>query len=396
MSNRVISAKPNVAAAVAAGSAAFVVYGLTASLLGSMLPQLALHYRFTPRQGAQIAFLQALGLTMASLAAGPLMDRAGARLTLLGGTALMIAGLLGVTHAATPHAFGVALLCAGAGGGTIVTATNTLISDTGGNRRASLLAFTNTFFVVGGLLTPVLVARVFHGNAVAFCYLVAASAAASLSFSWALPRPQRNLDHRPHLIALLRVAPRRGRALVLLAVYVFLYVACEVGFWNWLPRDLMTRGVLQKTALDMLAFGFAFGMLMGRLIATPLLLRIRAATATLGGALLMSVAMWMALTATGHAAIWTAVFFSGVFMGPMFPSAIAMVGDSFPVMTGTFIGIVITAGWLGVAVSSLAIGALAGNNPAALGRALLLLPAFAVAMAGVAVALRLPRGQVAG
>jgi fucose permease len=75
-------------------------------------------------------------------------------------------------------------------------------------------------------------------------------------------------------------------------------------------------------------------------------------------------------------------------MAPVFPNIVAMTGGAFDYATGTAIGIVITSGWVGLAVSSRIIGAIAGDDPARLGTALYLLPAFSVAMIVVNLALR--------
>jgi MFS family permease len=81
-----------------------------------------------------------------------------------------------------------------------------------------------------------------------------------------------------------------------------------------------------------------------------------------------------------------AVFFAGVAMAPVFPTTLAMVGDAFPSATGTAMGIVITCGWIGLAVSSPIIGSIATSS--SLGTALLILPAFSVLMILVNLGLR--------
>jgi hypothetical protein len=65
-----------------------------------------------------------------------------------------------------------------------------------------------------------------------------------------------------------------------------------------------------------------------------------------------------------------------------------MVGDRFTMMTATAMGIVITSGWIGLAVSSRVIGAVAGQDPTRLRTALLLIPAFSLLMVLVNLALR--------
>jgi MFS family permease len=83
------------------------------------------------------------------------------------------------------------------------------------------------------------------------------------------------------------------------------------------------------------------------------------------------------------------VFLAGVAMAPVFPTTLAIIGDRFPRMTGTALGIVITSGWIGLAVSSRIIGAVAGGDPKRLKKALLVLPGMAVIMIAVNLLLHL-------
>jgi MFS family permease len=82
------------------------------------------------------------------------------------------------------------------------------------------------------------------------------------------------------------------------------------------------------------------------------------------------------------------VFCAGVALAPVFPTTLAMVGDAFPRMTATAMGIAITSGWIGLAVSSRIIGAIAGTDPTRIKTALLVLPAFSLLMILVNLALR--------
>jgi MFS family permease len=82
------------------------------------------------------------------------------------------------------------------------------------------------------------------------------------------------------------------------------------------------------------------------------------------------------------------VFIAGVSMAPVFPTTLAIVGSAFPSMTGTAMGFVITCGWVGLAVSSRIIGAIAGGDPKRLKKALLVIPASAVLMVGLNLAIR--------
>jgi MFS family permease len=88
------------------------------------------------------------------------------------------------------------------------------------------------------------------------------------------------------------------------------------------------------------------------------------------------------------AAAFALVFLAGLSMAPVYPTTLAIVGDAFPRMTGTAIGFVITCGWVGLAVSSRIIGAIAGGDPLRLKKALLLIPASSVLMVGLDLAIR--------
>jgi fucose permease len=92
-------------------------------------------------------------------------------------------------------------------------------------------------------------------------------------------------------------------------------------------------------------------------------------------------------------AAFALVFIAGLAMAPVFPTTLAIVGTAFPNMTGTAMGFVMTCGWVGLAVSSRLIGAIAGGDPLRLKKALLLIPASAVLMVGLNVAIwsMLPR-----
>ena len=91
---------------------------------------------------------------------------------------------------------------------------------------------------------------------------------------------------------------------------------------------------------------------------------------------------------SGEWATALAVYCVGLSMGPVFPTTLGLVGDEFPNATGTAMGVVITAGWAGLAVSSRVIGAIAGKDESNLAEALLLFPIFSLVMVGVSVSMR--------
>ena len=178
-------------------------------------------------------------------------------------------------------------------------------------------------------------------------------------------------------------------ALFLLSLMLFLYVACEVGVWNWLARHLIAQGVAESRALNILSLGFALGLLIGRVVVSQILRGVppeKDVYVTLAASVLMALTTFWMLRTTAMAGV--AVFLAGVAMAPVFPTVLAMVADRFHTMTATAQGVAISSGWLGLLISSRVIGSIAGGDPKRLKTALLVIPAASVVMIAVNLALR--------
>jgi len=323
---------------------------------------------------------------VASVSVGPLIDLKGKKTALVGGLALISISFWLLPAAGSDFTLVlVALTLLGLGGGVVVTGANALVSDISESRRGSMLNILNLFFGLGGLITPFVTANVLGGSAVRMCYVAAVLATIVLLFNIVtpMPKPTGERGFKASEIGLVVGRP----VLYVLSLFLFLYIACEVGVWNWLARYLtVVRGLDKATALNILSLGFALGLLVGRLAASRILIKVSALSVTLGASVAMAIATFAMLQVTSPSAAWVVVFCAGLAMAPVFPTTLALVGDAFPRMSATAMGIVITCGWLGLAVSSPIIGDVANSH--SLGTALLLLPGFSVIMILVNLALR--------
>jgi fucose permease len=364
---------------------AIFVYGMIAAMLGTIMPS----FELTPEQNGNIALANALGLVLASLSAGPLVDNKGKKVALVLGLALISLSLflLGTSAGAYEQVM-MYMFLLGFGGGMLVTSANALASDVSEERRASTLNFLNLFFGLGGFATPFVAANLLGGNAVSIAYTASALAAVVFVVHVLTPMPPPSGERGFKAGEVGQVLGRP--ALWLLSLFLFLYVACEVGVWNWLAKFLTSppRNIPTERALNILSFGFALGLLIGRVVISRVLIKVAAPTVTLGSAGLMAVTTYLMLQTTDATIAAIAVFCAGLAMAPVFPTTLAMVGDAFPVATATAMGIVITFGWIGLAVSSPLIGSIAGGEDARLGTALMVLPIFSIVMVFVNLMLR--------
>jgi fucose permease len=356
-----------------AAALAILVYGMIAAMLGTILPGLSARFSLTPKQNGSIAFTQGLGLMISSLLVGPLLDTEGKKIGLVLGLILVAIALLSLSRASGFGSISALMFILGMGGGVVVTAANALIN---GPSESNLL---NLFFGVGGMLTPFVAANLLKGDIVKLCYFAGFIAIAALVVQVIAPIPPPT-GAKSFVIG--DVGALIGQpALLILGLILFLYISCEVGIWNWLVQHLIAQGIPESRALNVLSLGFALGLLVGRLFVGLVHIDATPETIVLGASILMAITSYLVLTIRSVNAAWALVFLAGCAMAPVFPTTLAIVGREFPQAVGTAIGLAITFGWAGLVVSSRIIGAIAGGDTKRLRKALMVIPAFSVAMA---------------
>lgn len=357
---------------------AIFVYGMIAAMLGTILPELSERFKLTPTQNGTIATVQALGLIIASLGVGPLLDTQGDKVGLILGLGSIAAALFLLPRAKGYGNILLLLFLLGMGGGIVVTGANALANSVSGSQSAVVLNLVNLFFGLGGLATPFIAANIFKKNWVRLCYTIAGLTVVALAVQAVakMPAPTGNAQ-----FLLAQVGPILGKPVIfMLGLFLFLYITCEVGVWNWLPRHLIAQGIPESRALNILSLGFALGLLIGRVAISPVLAHAPAIEVTLGASIAMAITTFLMLQTTKPGMAFAMVFIAGLSMAPVFPTTLAITGQAFPQMTGTALGFVITCGWVGLAVSSRIIGSIAGSDPRRLKKALLIFPASAVLM----------------
>ncbi|MBV9081747.1 MAG: MFS transporter [Acidobacteriaceae bacterium] len=355
---------------------AILVYGLIAPMLGALLPT----YGLTGDQEGTLAMVQALGLVLASLAAGPVIDKRGNKSALVVGLLLVAGSLFAAPNAGSFAGLLAVYFILGIGGGIVVTGANALVGAVEPTRRGSALNFLNLFFGLGGILTTYAASHLF--TPVTLCYSIATLTVIVLAVNIATKMPAGEIGFRLSELPTLLSNP----ALLLLSFFLFLYVACEVGMWNWLNSYLLSRNFDPGRAGSVVSYGFAFGLLVGRLIISRVLLRVPSVVVIFFAAILIAITTFIMLRLESQAAITIAVFCAGLSMAPVFPTTLAITGDTFQRGVATAMGVVITCGWIGLAVSSPIIGHI--KNASSLRNALLVIPGCALIMILVSLALR--------
>src|SRR5271157_1643991 len=110
---------------------------MIAAMLGTILPDLSDRFHLSPSQNGTIAFAQALGLIIASVSVGPLLDNEGKKIGLLFGLAFISIALFALPRSPGFRSILFLLFLLGLGGGTIVTGANALVSDISPEHRGT-------------------------------------------------------------------------------------------------------------------------------------------------------------------------------------------------------------------------------------------------------------------
>jgi fucose permease len=371
---------------IVAAVAAIFVYGMIAAMLGSILPDLSKRFNLSPAQNGAIATAQAIGLVIGSLVQGPMIDLYGKKIGLVLGLGLIAFSLFSLPRSSGFGAIRTYLLVLGTGGGIIVAGANALVNDVKADNMNAVFNGFNTFFGLGGIATPFIAANLLGGNSFRLCNLTAILTVATLGLHAVteMPKPSGVVAFQFSDVPGLLSNP----ALLIPSLLLFLYVAAEVGVWNWLVKHLIAQGIPEKKALNILSFGFAFGLLAGRLVVAFVLPKdIPTATILMAASVGIAVTTFLMLQFKDATLTWAMVFLAGVAMAPVFPSALSLVGAKFPTGTATAIGVAVTCGWLGLVASSPIIGKVTGGEATGLKKALLLLPAAGALMFLVTLAL---------
>lgn len=325
----------------------------------------------------------------ASMLGGMVTERAGRRTVLSLAAALLGIGLIAQGLTGAWPVFVVAGLVRSVGAGAIDGGVNGLVIDLYAEARGRRLNLAHLFYSLGALGAPfLLAARGLAGVPWQAVVVVSGAVALPLAVAMAVTdladgraRPSRAVGgRRSSLLAL---------PLLVLAVGIACYVACEIGVSNWLVRFLAAApGALATSALGLYWAGLAAGRLAAARFADRFdHVRLAIACSLVTGAAIVGA------VAVPSLAVSIAMFaVAGFASGPIYPLIVAVGGERFPDRAAAVSGVIVAASVVGAVVYPPLMGVLSvtvGLSVAMLGTA-----AVAAVCAGSLVIVgRMPAGS---
>lgn len=299
----------------------------------------------TLAQQGTLFLLLYLGIFVASLVVGPVIDHLGNKANFLA-SSLVIA--LAMVFFARAHSFATASAAAillGLGGGGLNTGTNVLVSDLYAAQRGPMLNLLGIFFGVGAISIP-LTASSIEGHFTIPQLFLFSAALVVLCALWygTISFPSAKTKQAFSWSELLEVAQYGG--IFLLAFILFVESGNEACIAGWTSTYVETARYSARVATLVLATYWG-ALMLSRLLAARVLrvfgktqLVVSAAFLSLAGCVVLLYARSLLIFFAGTALI-------GLSYAPIFPTTLAIAGDRYPQRAGTVFGLLFSIALIG-------------------------------------------------
>jgi fucose permease len=357
---------------------------LLIALSGQVFPSFLTRLGGSSGQQGLLLFSMFLFYPVSSVLAGAVADRAGKRRVLAAGMACV--GLPFALSALFPSlaARTAAVLLFGLGEGVVESQVSALLADANPSRERSVMNWSQFMYSAGAAGGPFLIALLFTlRTGVTVSGVLWACAAAGFLLAALFPLaggraasavnrpPTEPSPEAPGFRVLLRTP-----GLLLLAVAIFLYVAAEMGTASWLAKYGELHLGLSVELAPVCITVFWGGQSVSRILAGFLSARISDAALLYGSLLLALAGQIFTFSVSAPVAALIGLSLTGVGMGAIWPTLVALAGARYRRSSGLAIGILTASGGVAVALIQLAVGYLSQPRLLGLRLTLLALAAF--------------------
>lgn len=287
-----------------------------------------------------------MGTFFIMLVSGPLADRLGAKIFVLGGLTLSTLGLAGIALSADYRMLLVASATIGMGAGVLDMIISPIVSALSVERRVSAMNRLHAFYCIGFVIVvsgASLALYVGMNWRVSVGLMMLAPILVGTGFLRTPLPPLVNPDHERFGLRKLLVRPRFYVAMLMIA----LVGATEEGMGQWLPAYAEQSLGFSKTGGGLALAGFALLMGVTRLLSPMIIERIGAYGILIVSGLASGIFFAIGSSASTPVLALTACVFVGISCSVMWPTQLGVTADRFPQGGATMFGLMAAAGNLG-------------------------------------------------
>jgi MFS transporter, FHS family, glucose/mannose:H+ symporter len=333
-----------------------LVFGIVLAILGTVfgLPAMRARLQISLAQQGTLFLLLYLGIFVASLLVGPLIDHLGAKANLLTSSLIVALAMIFFAGAHSCAAASGAAILLGFGGGGLNTCTNALVSDLYVERRGPMLNLLGIFFGVGAISIPLMAVSIEGRFTIPQLFIFCAVLAAVCALWYAVSSfPPAKANQEFSWRELFEVAKYNG--VLLLAFILFLESGNEACIAGWTSTYANNAGYAPRVATLILAAYWA-ALMLSRILASRVLQGIKKSQLVVAAGVLSLGGCVVLLSARSLVALFAGTALLGLSYAPIFPTTLAIAGDRYSQRAGTVFGLMFSIALIGGMMFPWAVG----------------------------------------
>lgn len=337
----------------------YIMVGVAGILFAPLLPQIIEEFQLSLTVAGLLFPAMSLGGFFGALAAGPLLDRYGTRRIVLATVTLSSVGFL--ITATSPVWLGVlaGFFLIGLGQRSLGTSLNTLVAKANPTQSGKYLNYLHGMYGTGALIAPLLVGVVVMYE-VNWRSIFAAPVLLWIVFAVlaAMPTYPEGESTKPKGGATARDVIRHP-VFIMLVLIAFGYNGAAFAMLGWIKTFLDMAGNIHPFVSTSTISIFYAALTIGRFTCGYVSRRIGYATTILICAVGTTLTYPLFIVSQALPLVLPGVFFSGLFLSGLFPTAIAIGTETFKEKAGTVTGLLTTAMTVGAILPPFWTGAIA-------------------------------------
>lgn len=307
---------------------AFFINGITALIIGAIMPEILADFNMGYNQGGMLLSFQSMGNLIASFFSGMIFLYLGNKTGIVLLSSMTALGFLGMTLTKSPVFLLLPFFLTGLGRGSVTNMSNTIVNDVGDGRPGPLNIL-HTFFAVGAFMAPFFAAwSIGKGFSWRFILRVVSALALLMVLTYSRMKisnkPSRNKEETKTKTSLSFL---KNIDFYLSSGILFFYVGVEYAVNGWIVTYLKDTGIMSTSLAQNILSILWIVIIFGRLFAAYISKTVDKKTILLVSSTGALVFFGLFLISTSIWAIVACILGLGFFLSGIYPTTVSNVGS---------------------------------------------------------------------